>query len=107
MNYDEILQALAQFNLIAWVIVAITSLLVLRYTRTKGWSIIMIGAIFIIVRQLWKFFPEYQSMQGSELIFNAYMMRFLFGSLGAIALLIGFTMLIANYYVMKTRMEDV
>jgi len=67
----------------------------------------MIGAIFIIVRQLWKFFPEYQSMQGSELIFNAYMMRFLFGSLGAIALLIGFTMLIANYYVMKTRMEDV
>lgn len=107
MNFNELLQIISQFNLIAWVVVALASLLVLLYTRTKAWLVIMIGALFIIARQLWKFFPEYQAMQGSDLIFNAYMMRFLFGSLGAIALSIGFAMLIANYFVMKARMENI
>ena len=107
MSYDEVLGILSQFNLIAWVVVAITSFLVLRITLTKGWIMIMIGALFVVLRQVWKFLPEYSGMQGSEVILNDYMIRFLFGSLGAIVLSIGFVMLIANYYVLKTRMEEV
>lgn len=106
MTYSTLLNWLAQFNLFAWLIAAIVSLIVWRYTKTKGWFVIMIGAVFVVLRQLWKFLPNYKDAQVSDTLFNTYMMRYILGEIGAILLCIGLIMLIINYYIVKTRLED-
>ena len=106
MSYQEILDILAQFNLYAWLIAAVVSLIVWRYTRTNGWALIMAGSLFVVLRQVWKLTPDYKVDQASELVFNAYMMRYVFGSTGALLLCIGFIMLIINYYVLQAKLEE-
>ncbi len=106
MTFDDILSVLAQFNLVAWLIATIVSLLVLLYTRTKAWLVVMIGSLFVILRQGWKFVPGYKDGQASELLFNAYMMRYVFGAIGATILCVGLTMLIINYYVVRSRLDE-
>ena len=106
MSYDSILGFLAQFSLLAWIIVAISCFLVLRATGSKGWLFIMFGSLFVASRQMWKFFPDYKIDQVSDAIINMYMLRYVLGWLGALLLSIGFIMLIVNYYVVKTRMES-
>ena len=106
MSYDSILDFLAQFSLLAWIIVAISCFLVLRATGSKGWLFIMIGSLFVASRQMWKFFPAYKIDQVSDAIINMYMLRYVLGWLGALLLSIGFIMLIVNYYVVTTRMES-
>jgi hypothetical protein len=106
MAYEDILKMLANFNLVAWVIAAISCFFVQRNMRSKGWTVIMIGSVFVVVRQLWKVIvPGYGAGQASEVIFNAYMMRYVFGGIGAIIISIGFMMLITNYFVVKTMLE--
>ncbi len=106
MTFDELLGLLAQFNLFAWVIAAIMSFLMLRYTQNKGWVLIMMGSLFVVLRQSWKLLPAYKLGQPSEELFNGYMMRYIVGSVGAMLLIIGFITLIVSYYVLKSRLEQ-
>lgn len=103
MTYDYILELLSHFNLIAWVIAAISALFILRATQNKGWVLIMFGSLFVVMRQLWKLFPDYELTQESTVLFNTYMMRYVLGATGAILLCIGFIVLIVSYYVMKEK----
>lgn len=104
MTYDDILGFLSQFSLYAWGIAAIASFIVQHYLASRGWTLILLGSIFIAARQAWKFLPIYAADKSSESFFNGYMLRFSFGSIGAILLSIGFLMLIANYQLVRSRL---
>ena len=106
MTYNDLIGWLGQFNLIAWTIVAVSALIILRVNKNPGWIMIMIGSLFVVVRQVWKMFPAYKMAQESDLLFNAYMMRYVFGAAGAIFLCIGFIILITTYYVVRDNMRE-
>lgn len=106
MSYPELLKLLGQFNLIAWLLAAIASFILLRNTGNKGWAWITTASIFVVLRQAAIFFPGYQVAQTSDALFNPYMNRYVFGAVGAILLIIGFITLINNYFVLKTRLEE-
>lgn len=106
MTYDDMLAVLAQFNLIAWIIATVVSFIVLLYTKTRAWLLVMVGSAFVVLRQLAKFMPGYEQAQASEALFNAYMIRYLAGSVGAILLSIGLVMLIVNYHVVRSRLDE-
>ncbi|MFC1665123.1 hypothetical protein ACFL17_05810 [Pseudomonadota bacterium] len=101
MSYSSVLDTLTHFNLYAWLIAAVGSFLVQRYIRSKGWTIIMIGSCFVVLRQLWAFLPGYGDAKSAEYIINAYMNKFLMGTIGAVLILVGTSMLIVNYYVVQ------
>lgn len=106
MTYHQILEWLTQFNLYAWLIAACLTYWMLYYTNQRGWIVVMIGSVAVTLRQAWMFMPGYKTEKALDVAFNAYMMKFIMGSLGAIILGIGFFMLISNYVVLKTKMED-
>ncbi len=106
MTFQEILKLLAQFNLVAWLLAAIASYIVARATGNRGWSLIALGSLFVVMRQVWKFLPGYKEGQASDMLFNAYMNRYVFGAIGAIILCAGFIKLINNYFVLKTKLEE-
>lgn len=101
----DILTLLSSFALLAWSIAAVASFFVQRYYASRGWSFIMVGSLFVVARQAWKFLPAYSEGSESELIFNGYMMRFIFGASGAILLSIGFLLLITNVYIVRSKLE--
>ena len=104
MTYQEVLKLLAQFNLFAWLLAAVASFVVLKITGNRGWGPIAVGAVFVVLRQAWKFLPGYQEGQASDLLFNTYMNRYLFGAIGAVLLCVGFVMLVNNYFVLTTKL---
>ena len=106
MTYGDLLGYLGQFNLLAWLLVAIISPIAWIHTRTAGWAMISAGAVFVVLRQAWKLLPSYKLTQESEFLFNAYMLRYVLGSIGALLLCIGLTMLIVNYHVLKARLQE-
>lgn len=101
----DLLNFLSSFALFAWSIAAVASFLVQRYYASRGWSFVMVGSLFVVARQAWKFLPAYTENSESDVIFNGYMMRFIFGSTGAVLLSIGFLLLIANVYIVRYRLE--
>ena len=105
MTFDQFLSVTSQFSLYAWLIAAVASFMLLQYTRTNGWIMVMLGSVLMVMRQAWKFMPAYKGGQESDAFLNGYALRHLFGSAGMTFLIIGFIMLIVSYYVIKTRME--
>lgn len=106
MSFQEILSILEKFNMIAWLLAAIASFILLRNTGNKGWGWITTAAVFVVIRQATKLFPGYKEAQVSDIWFNIYMNRYVFGAIGAIFLCVGFITLINNYFVLKTRLEE-
>ena len=80
---------------------------ILRYTQHRGWVVVLIGSLFVVLRMGWSFVPGYRAGKALDVVFNAYMMKFVMGSIGAVILSIGFFMLINSYVVLKTKMEDI
>ena len=107
MTYHDLLSWLTQFNLYAWIIATIMSYWILRYTQHRGWVVVMIGSVFVVMRMAWSYMPGYQDGKSLDAMFNAYMMKFVMGSIGAVILSIGFFMLINSYIMLKTKMEDI
>ena len=113
MQYEEILDLLSNFNLIAWLIAAIASFFLRKPHKesvswhvSTGWTMVMIGSLFVVLRQLWKFLPGYEAAQASDLLLNMYMTRFMFGVGGALLISFGIFLLIINYFVIKAKMES-
>lgn len=106
MSLDEILGLLGQFNLIAWIIATLSAFMILKATKNRGWILIMIGSLFVVMRQLWKLFPVYKAEAASEVLMNGYMMRYVFGATGAVLLCAGFVSLIVSYYVLQSKMAE-
>lgn len=106
MSYHTLLEWLGHFNLYAWIITAFASYWILRYTQHRGWVVVLIGSLFVVLRMGWQFMPGYSDGKALDVAFNAYMMKFVMGSIGAVILSVGFFMLINSYVVLKTKMED-
>ena len=106
MTYNELIGLLGQFNLIAWIIAGISAFIILRVNNNIGWVLIMFGSVFVVLRQVWKFIPNYKLAQESDLLFNVYMIRYVFVAIGAILLCIGLIALITTCYVVKDKMTE-
>lgn len=107
MGYEEILKVLGSFNLYAWIIAGVGSFLVQKYLKSKGWTIILVGSLFVIVRQIWKVVvSSYGDAGASEVLFNAYMLRYVFGGIGALIISIGLMVLIINYFTTQAKLEE-
>lgn len=105
MSYEAFLELLSKFALYAWLIAAVGSFIVQRYIKSPGWTFVMIGALFAAGRQAWYFTPFYSAGKNSDEVFNGYMMRFVWGEMGAIFIAIGMLMLIAHYYTVNSKLE--
>lgn len=105
MSFDQIVEFTSLLGLFAWIVAVIASFWVQRYFNSRGWTFMMAGSAFIVVRQLWKQTPLYAGGKESEVLFNGYMTRFVFGGIGATLLSIGLLLLIANYYTVQSRLE--
>ncbi len=99
---SEFLNSFAAYG---WLIAAAASFFVQRYFQSRGWTFITAGALFVVVRQFWELTPYYGAGEDSSALFNGYMMRYVFGSLGAALLSAGCLLLIANYYFVRSRLE--
>ena len=105
MIFSDILEFLDRFSAIAWLIAAVVSFFVWRYTKASGWSVILVGSGFAVLRQVWELIPGYGDAKSSEALFNLYMVRYFWGQVSAFLLIIGLIMLLVNYYIVKTRLE--
>lgn len=105
MSFSDILELLDRSSALAWLIAAIVSFFVWKYTKASGWAVVLTGAGFAVLRQVWELIPGYGEAKSSEALFNLYMMRYVWGQIGAFLLIIGLIMLLVNYYIVKTRLE--
>ena len=106
MNYDAILDLLDHFGLIAWIVAALACLVAQRYLKSRGWTIVMAGSIFVVMRQVWEFLPTYKEAAESEVIFNLYMMRFIIGAVGSLTIFVGLVLLTISALVAQSKISQ-
>ncbi|PLW79854.1 hypothetical protein C0585_05625 [Candidatus Woesearchaeota archaeon] len=83
--FDQILTILGYVNLAAWILAAIASykFRTIFKEHAKSWTLIMVGSIFVVGRQVIKLLPFYATDIG-------YIARYVVGGIGALILFIGF-----------------
>lgn len=83
--YIQILNILGYVNTIAWIIAAIAAykFRTIFAENSKSWTLIMIGSLFVVGRQLVKLLPFYATDFGNIL-------RYTVGGIGALIIFIGF-----------------
>ena len=60
--HDELSRSIGlsrPLNLYAWIIAAVASYWILRYTQHRGWVVVLIGSMFVVMRMGWRFMPGY------------------------------------------------
>lgn len=84
--FDTTVLYLGYVNMLAWFIAAGASLRFRIFfpKQAMSWSLILIGSLFVLGRQIIKLFPAYKVLD------VVYMSRYLVGLVGAIILFIGF-----------------
>ncbi|MCP5152592.1 MAG: hypothetical protein H6983_00410 [Ectothiorhodospiraceae bacterium] len=99
------LEVLDTAGLVAWIAAAASAMAVQRYMRSRGWTVLMVGACLVVLRQLLEFAPGYAEAATSASIPNVYMLRYLVGGAAAVVLLVGVMMLWQQMVVTRTLLE--
>lgn len=107
--YKEVLDLLGRINLVVWLIAPLASFVADRFIKTpktNGWRIVAIGSIFVIGRQVFKLIPYYdKAVYPPEVFLPYHMWRYLVGGVGALILLVGFSVILIDYLKLKAEME--
>lgn len=104
--YKDTLDMLGSINMIVWIIAPLAAIIADRFIKTpktNGWRIASVGSLIIIGRQIIKLLPGYDKASVGWEAFH--MARYLVGGVGAMILLIGFTVLLTDYLKLKAQME--